>query len=137
MQAQGRSRSRANRTDVYLIPLSSTERCDVGLSFDACMLAMPTSSSESGSRMLPQSEEICVVSPSPLVPTMVVFAGTFAGVLFYVVVGYLLGAYDGTAAFAFRVALLTAVYDAVLTPIVYPLVRRVTEGPRSRRVVRV
>ena len=78
-----------------------------------------------------------IVSPSPLVPTMVVFIGTAAGMVFYVVVAYLLGAYDSTAAFAGRVALLTAVYNAVLTPIVYPLVRRVTEGPRSRRVVRV
>jgi rod shape-determining protein MreD len=78
-----------------------------------------------------------IVSPSPLVPTMVVFVGTAAGMVFYVVVAYLLGAYDGTAAFAGRVALLAAVYNAVLTPIVYPLIRRVTEGPRSRRVVRV
>ncbi|HYJ62049.1 MAG TPA: rod shape-determining protein MreD [Actinomycetota bacterium] len=78
-----------------------------------------------------------IVSPSPLVPTAVVFIGTLAGTVFYVVVAYLLGAYDGTAAFAGRVALLAAVYNAVLTPIVYPLLRRVTEGPRSRRVVRV
>ena len=78
-----------------------------------------------------------IVSPSPLVPTAVVFIGTLAGTVFYVVVAYLLGAYSGTAAFAGRVALLAAVYNAVLTPIVYPLLRRVTEGPRSRRVVRV
>ena len=78
-----------------------------------------------------------IVSPSPLVPTAVVFLGTLAGTIFYVVVAYLLGAYGGTAAFAGRVAVLSAVYNAVLTPIVYPLLRRVTEGPRARRVVRV
>ena len=49
--------------------------------------------------------------------------------VFYEVVAFLLGAYDGTAAFAGRVALLAAVYNAVLTPIVYPLLRRMTEGP--------
>jgi rod shape-determining protein MreD len=76
-----------------------------------------------------------IVSPSPLVPTMVVFVGTVAGMIFYEVVGFLLGAYEGSATAGVRVALLTGVYNAVLTPIVYPLVRRVTEGPRPRRAV--
>ena len=35
-----------------------------------------------------------IVSPSPLVPTAVVFVGTLAGTVFYVVVAYLLGAYE-------------------------------------------
>jgi hypothetical protein len=36
----------------------------------------------------------------------------------------------------FRVAAYSAVYTALLTPIVYPLLRRVFEGSRPRRVVR-
>lgn len=78
-----------------------------------------------------------IVSPSPLVPTAVVFIGTVAGVLFYEVVGFLLGAFEAAPAAALRVALLTGVYNAVLTPIAYPLMRRVSEGPRSRRMARI
>jgi hypothetical protein len=34
------------------------------------------------------------------------------------------------------VTLLTAVYGAILTPILYPLLRRMIEGSRPQRVVR-
>jgi rod shape-determining protein MreD len=78
-----------------------------------------------------------IVSPSPLVPTFMVLVGTFLGMVFYEVVAYLLGAYQGSAASGGRVAALTAVYNAVLTPIVYPVLRRVTEGARPRKVVRL
>jgi rod shape-determining protein MreD len=77
-----------------------------------------------------------IVSPSPLVPTMVVAIATAAGVLFHEVVSFLLGAFPETWTFGLRVALLTAVYNAVLTPILYPLLRRVAESSRPRRVVR-
>jgi rod shape-determining protein MreD len=77
-----------------------------------------------------------IVSSSPLVPTMVVAVGTFAGVIFYEVTSFLLGAFEETPAEGLKVALLTAVYGAVLTPIVYPLLRRVVEGSRPRKVVR-
>ena len=40
------------------------------------------------------------------------------------------------AVFFFRTTLLSALYTALLTPIVYPLLRRVFEGSRPRRVVR-
>jgi hypothetical protein len=53
------------------------------------------------------------------------------------VVAFLLGAYDGSTASGARVAGLTALYNAVLTPIVYPVLRRVTEGARPRKVVRL
>ena len=77
-----------------------------------------------------------IVSPSPLVPTIVVGLGTAAGVAFYEIVSVLLGNFHEEAAYGVKVALLTAAYNAVLTPILYPLLRRITEGSRPRRVVR-
>jgi rod shape-determining protein MreD len=78
-----------------------------------------------------------IVSPSPLVPTLMVLAGTFLGMVFYEVVSYLLGAFDATTTAGARIAALTAIYNAVLTPIIYPVLRRVTEGARPRKVVRL
>jgi len=77
-----------------------------------------------------------IVSPSPLLPTIVVAIGTALGVAFYEIVSFLLGSFDLSAAEAVRIALLTAAYNAVLTPILYPLLRRIVEGSRPRRVVR-
>ena len=77
-----------------------------------------------------------VVSPSPLLPTMMVFAGTFGGVVFYETVAVLLNTLHPDAVFFLRMALFSALYTALLTPIVYPLLRRVFEGSRPRRVVR-
>ena len=77
-----------------------------------------------------------IVSPSPLLPTILVAVGTAAGVMFYQVVAFLLGQLEETFAHAVRVTLLTALYGAILTPIVYPLLRRVIEGSRPTRVVR-
>lgn len=77
-----------------------------------------------------------VVSSSPLLPTVLVAVGTAAGVAFYQAVAFLLGQLDETLAYAARVTLLTAIYGALLTPIVYPLLRRVIEGSRPTRVVR-
>ena len=62
--------------------------------------------------------------------------GTAAGVAFYEVVSVLLGNFHEQATYGVRVALLTALYNAVLTPILYPVLRRITEGSRPRRVVR-
>ncbi len=76
-----------------------------------------------------------IVSPSPLVPTIVVAVGTAAGIAFYEIVSVLLGNFHEEAAYGVKVALLTAAYNAVLTPILYPLLRRITEGSRPRRVV--
>ena len=77
-----------------------------------------------------------IVSPSPLLPTVVVAVGTALGMVFYEVVSFLLGTFEASLAFAIRVALLTAIYNAVLTPILYPLLRRIVEGSQPRRVVR-
>jgi rod shape-determining protein MreD len=77
-----------------------------------------------------------IVSPSPLLPTILVGIGTAAGIAFYQVVAFLLGQLEETFTYAVRVTLLTALYGALLTPIVYPLLRRVIEGSRPQRVVR-
>jgi rod shape-determining protein MreD len=77
-----------------------------------------------------------IVSPSPLVPTIVVGVGTAVGIAFYEIVSVLLGNFHEDTAYGVKVALLTAAYNAVLTPILYPLLRRITEGSRPRRVVR-
>ncbi len=77
-----------------------------------------------------------IVSASPLIPTVVVFVATVVGVAFYEVVSFLLGNFEEPVSYAIKVALLTAVYGAVLTPIVYPLLRRILEGSRPRKVVR-
>lgn len=77
-----------------------------------------------------------IVSPSPLLPTLMVLAGTFAGLVFYETVAVLLSTLETDAVLFFRTAAFSALYTALLSPIVYPLLRRVFEGSRPRRVVR-
>jgi rod shape-determining protein MreD len=77
-----------------------------------------------------------ITSPSPLVPTVLVALGTAAGLAFHSVVSFLLGAFPHPIGFTAKVILLAALYGAVLTPIAYPLIRRLDEGTRPRRVVR-
>jgi rod shape-determining protein MreD len=77
-----------------------------------------------------------IVSPSPVLPVVLVALGTFAGVVFYGVVSFLLGQLDSTWLYLLRVAVLSAIYNAILTPLVFPIMRRAAEGSRSRRVVR-
>jgi rod shape-determining protein MreD len=77
-----------------------------------------------------------IVSPSPVLPVLLVAGGTFAGELFYGLVAFLLGQLDVSALYLFRVAALSAVYNAILTPLVYPVLRRAAEGSRSRKVMR-
>lgn len=77
-----------------------------------------------------------IVTPSPILPVLLVAAGTFAGVVFHGVVSFLLGELDTSWLYLFRVALLSALYNAILTPLVYPILRRAAEGSRSRRVLR-
>jgi rod shape-determining protein MreD len=77
-----------------------------------------------------------IVSPSPALPVVLVAAGTFGGVVFYGVVSFLLGQLDTSWPYLIRVAALSAVYNAILTPLVYPIMRRAAEGSRSRRVFR-
>jgi rod shape-determining protein MreD len=77
-----------------------------------------------------------IVSPSPVLPVILVAGGTFAGVTFYGVVSFLLGQLDTGWLYLFRVAALSALYNAILTPLLFPVLRRAAEGSRSRRVVR-
>jgi rod shape-determining protein MreD len=78
-----------------------------------------------------------IVSPSPLLPTTLVAVGTALGTAFYQIVRLLLGQLPGEPlGYGIKVSLLTAVYGAILTPILFPLLRRVTERSRPMRVVR-
>jgi rod shape-determining protein MreD len=75
-------------------------------------------------------------SPSPLLPLFLVGAATFAGVLFHGFVSYLLGQLGVGFGYLSRVALLSALYNALLTPLFYPVIRRVNESSRARRIFR-
>jgi len=61
-----------------------------------------------------------VVSPSPVFPVFLVAGGTFGGILFYGVVAFLLGQLDVSTLYLIRVAALSAVYNAILTPLLFP-----------------
>ena len=78
-----------------------------------------------------------IVSPSPLLPTILVAVGTFGGVIFYEIVSFLLGQIDDPLLYLLRVALpLRALQRRCSRPLVYPLLRRIFERSRPRRVVR-
>jgi rod shape-determining protein MreD len=77
-----------------------------------------------------------IVSPSPILPTLLSTVGTFCAMCFYQLVRFLLGTLDLHPVEFFRIALLVAIYNGLLTPIVYPVLRRVFEGSRPQRVVR-
>lgn len=77
-----------------------------------------------------------IVTPSPLLPVALVGAATTAGVLFNQLVSFLLGQSKVGVSYVVRIALLTGLYNAILTPIVFPVVRRVAEASRARKVFR-
>jgi rod shape-determining protein MreD len=77
-----------------------------------------------------------ITTPSPALPTLLVGAGTAVGVLFYGFVAFLLGRLPGDVLFLLRVAFLSAIYNAILTPLAYPLLRRVAETTRAKKVYR-
>jgi rod shape-determining protein MreD len=77
-----------------------------------------------------------IVTQSALVPVIFVAVGTFVGVIFNRVVALLLGQAETSAIFVVRIALLSALYNAILTPIFHPVLRRLTQSSRSQRVVR-
>jgi hypothetical protein len=77
-----------------------------------------------------------IVSPSPLLPVLLVATGTFGGVVFYGVVSFLLGQLDTSWLYLFRVAALSGLYNAMLTPLLFPILRRTAEGSRTHRVFR-
>ena len=77
-----------------------------------------------------------IATPGPFLPVLLVGGATTVGVVFFGLVRFLLGEPVGTAAYLIRVAVLTGLYNAVLTPLFFPLIRRVAEASRTRRVFR-
>lgn len=77
-----------------------------------------------------------IVSRSPYVPIAVVGLATFFGEIFYGGTAFLLGQFDVTLLYLLRAAALSSLYNAVLTPFVAPLVRKMVEGTRLRSVGR-
>jgi rod shape-determining protein MreD len=77
-----------------------------------------------------------IVTPNPLVPVALVGVSTTGGLLFYGLVSFLLGQLDEGAGYLIRVSVLSGLYNALLTPILFPLVRRVAEASRPRKVFR-
>ena len=77
-----------------------------------------------------------ITTPSPALPTLLVGAGTAAGVIFYGFVSFLLGELSSSFFFLLRVAFLGAIYNAILTPLLFPLLRRVAEHSRRQKVYR-
>lgn len=71
-----------------------------------------------------------IVSRSGLVPVVVVFFGTFAGQIFYGLLAFLLGQFRLPVSYLLQVAALSGLYNAVLTPLAAPIVRRVLEATR-------
>ncbi len=76
-----------------------------------------------------------ISSPSPVLPVILVGGVSFAAVIFYGLVDYLIGHPVG-GAYLVRVALLTGLYNALLTPILYPVIRRVAEASRGKKAFR-
>ncbi len=77
-----------------------------------------------------------IVTPSALLPIFVVGGATVGGVLFYGLVAFLLGQLATGFAYVLRIAVLAGIYNALLTPIVYPVLRRVAEASRAKKVFR-
>ena len=76
------------------------------------------------------------VTPSAFLPVFMVAGGTFGGLLFDDLVKFLLGQLSVGFGEVVRISLLAALYNAILTPLCYPILRRVAETSRARRVFR-
>jgi rod shape-determining protein MreD len=79
-----------------------------------------------------------ITSESPLLPVIVVGVGTAVGSLFSSLVTFLLGQLKEGIGIGQLVetALLSALYNAILTPLVFPVVRRLADASRSKRMFR-
>jgi rod shape-determining protein MreD len=77
-----------------------------------------------------------IVTPSALLPVLMVGGGTVGGMLFDQLVKFLLGQLNVGFADVVRTSLLAGAYNAILTPLFYPLLRRVAEASRAKRVFR-
>jgi len=77
-----------------------------------------------------------ITTPSPLLPVLLVAGATAVGVLFYGFVAFLLGQLPEGFLYLLRTAFLSALYNAILTPIFYPVLRRVAEASRTKKIHR-
>ena len=77
-----------------------------------------------------------ITTPSPALPTLLVGAGTAAGLVFYGLISFLLGQLSTGLLFVLRIAVLTGIYNALLTPLLFPVLRRVAELSRPSKVHR-
>jgi rod shape-determining protein MreD len=77
-----------------------------------------------------------IVTPSPLLPVALVGTATVGGLLFYGLVSFLLGQLDYGVGYLIQIALLSGLYNAILTPLVFPIVRRAAESSRVKKVFR-
>ena len=77
-----------------------------------------------------------IVSPSPILPVLVVGTATVVGILFNELVAFLLGQLHVGLGDVIRVSLLAGLYNAILTPLLFPVIRRVAEASRSKKVFR-
>jgi len=77
-----------------------------------------------------------VQSTSLLVPVGGVFVGSLVGTALYQTLLVLLGRASLPATDAIRIVALTSVYNTLLVPFVYPLVRRISAMYRRESVLR-
>ena len=77
-----------------------------------------------------------IVTPSALLPVLMVGGGTIGGMLFNGLVKFLLGQLNVAFPDLARAALLAGAYNAILTPLCFPILRRVAEASRAKRVYR-
>ena len=72
-----------------------------------------------------------VQSTSVAVPLVGVLAGSTAGTSFYIGLSVLLGVSSGSLSRVIQVVVLTGLYNTLLVPFVYPVVRRVSNDPHA------
>jgi rod shape-determining protein MreD len=77
-----------------------------------------------------------IVTPSALLPVLMVGGGTIGGIMFNGLVKFLLGQLTVPFPDLVRTALLAGAYNAILTPLCFPILRRVAEASRAKRVHR-
>lgn len=77
-----------------------------------------------------------IVTPSPLLPMVLVAVGTFGGLIFYGVVNFLIGQLDVGFFYLLRIAFFSGIYNGLLTPVFFPLIRRVSEAGRAPSMFR-
>jgi rod shape-determining protein MreD len=77
-----------------------------------------------------------IISPSPFLPMILVGIGTFGGLIFYGIVAALIGQLDVSVLYLLRVSFFSGLYNALLTPLAYPVLRRISDGARSPSMFR-